>query len=30
MNAAQESVSHKQLSVPNDLGLDASVEITVS
>jgi starvation-inducible DNA-binding protein len=28
MNAAQEAVSHKQLSVPNDLGQDASVEIT--
>jgi MFS family permease len=28
MNAAQEAVSYKQLSVPNDLGQDASVEIT--
>jgi len=28
MNAAQEAISHKQLSVPNDLGQDASVEIT--
>ena len=28
MNAAQEAISHNQLSVPNDLGQDASVEIT--
>ena len=28
MNAAQEAISHRQLSVPNDLGQDASVEIT--
>ena len=28
MNTAQEAISHKQLSVPNDLGRDASVEIT--
>jgi hypothetical protein len=28
MNAAQETVSHNQLRVPNDLGQDASVEIT--
>jgi hypothetical protein len=28
MNASQEAVSHKRLSVPNDLGQDASVEIT--
>jgi starvation-inducible DNA-binding protein len=28
MNAAQEALSHKQLSVPNDRGQDASVEIT--
>ena len=28
MNAAQEAISHRQLSVPNDLGEDASVEIT--
>ena len=28
MNAAQEAISHRQRSVPNDLGEDASVEIT--
>src|SRR5579862_2160283 len=28
MNAAQEAISQRQLSVPNDLGEDASVEIT--
>jgi starvation-inducible DNA-binding protein len=28
MNAARETVSHKELSVPNELGQDASVEIT--
>lgn len=28
MNAAQAAISHKQLSVPNHLGQDASVEIT--
>src|SRR5580704_2616397 len=28
MKASRETVSHQQLSVPNDLGQDASVEIT--
>src|SRR5580693_7588114 len=28
MNVAQEAVSHKLFRVPNDLGQDASVEIT--
>jgi hypothetical protein len=28
MNATQEAISHKQLGVPNDLGQDASVEMT--
>jgi starvation-inducible DNA-binding protein len=28
MNAAQEAVSHRQVTVPNDLGQDAAVEIT--
>jgi starvation-inducible DNA-binding protein len=28
MNAAQEAISHNRLTVPNDLGQDASVEIT--